>query len=103
MYVSKLVMSVDSTLEKSLSYPVLVILIIGAIIGTGIFFAPVLGAQMSGSSSIIAWFVMGILSLYIASCFAELTSMYPTSGGVYEFAKQAFGRTTSFFVGWMGQ
>ncbi|MFH2027510.1 MAG: amino acid permease, partial [Nanoarchaeota archaeon] len=40
------------------------------------------------------------VSIYIAMCFAELTSMYPKAGGIYEFCKHAYGRFPSFIIGW---
>lgn len=39
--------------------------------------------------------------MYMAMCFAELSSMFPKAGGVYEFCKQAYGRFPSFIIGWM--
>ena len=70
------------------------------LINTGIFFGVAIGAAVAGSSSIIAWVGLALLSLYVAMCFAELTTMFPRAGGVYEFAKQAYGRFPSFLVGW---
>jgi len=70
------------------------------LINTGIFFGVAIGASVAGTSSLIAWVALAILSVYIALCFAELTTMFPRAGGIYEFAKQAYGRFTSFLVGW---
>jgi len=88
-------------LKKTLSYPVLLLIIINSIIGSGMFFLPALGAQISGPSSIIAWIILSIVTLYVAACFAELAGMFPTAGGIYEFSKQAYGRFTSFIIGWV--
>ncbi|MFT7615421.1 MAG: APA family basic amino acid/polyamine antiporter [Candidatus Woesearchaeota archaeon] len=87
-------------LEKTLSYKSLLFIAINSIMGTGIFFLPAAAAAKSGPASLIAWTFMALTAIYISMCFAELTSMYPTSGGIYEFSKQAFGRTMSFFIGW---
>jgi len=68
--------------------------------GTGIFFLPAVGADISGPASLIAWLIMGLISIYIAMCFGELTSMFPKAGGIYEFSKQAYGRFFAFMIGW---
>lgn len=91
----------SAQLEKSLGYKSILLIAISSIMGTGIFFLPALGASYSGPASLIAWLIMSGIAIYAAMCFAELTSMYPTSGGIYEFAKNAYGRTMSFFIGWM--
>ncbi len=44
---------------------------------------------------------MGLIAIYIGMIFAELISIYPKEGGVYEYAKQAFGHFPSFILGWM--
>ena len=69
--------------------------------GTGIFFLPAVGAAIAGPASLISWVLLAIISVYIAMCFGELTSMFPTEGGVYEFCKKAFGPFWSFLIGWM--
>lgn len=88
-------------LKKVLSFPVILLITINAIMGTGIFFLPALGAKTYGPASILAWLILSIISIYIGMCFAELSSMFPKSGGIYEFCKQAYGRFFSFFIGWM--
>jgi len=74
----------------------------GSIMGTGMFFGASIGAQWGGAASILAWLILLPITLYIASCFGELSSMFPKAGGIYEFSKQAYGRLPSFFVGWLG-
>ncbi len=87
-------------LQKVLGYKTILLITINSIMGTGIFFLPAVGASISGPSSLIAWAVMSAIAIYTSMCFAELTSMFPKSGGIYEFAKQVYGRTVSFFIGW---
>ena len=87
-------------LKKVLSYRAILLITINSIMGTGIFFLPAVGARQAGPASIISWILMAILSIYIAMCFGELTSMYPKAGGVYEFCKHAYGRFASFLIGW---
>ena len=88
-------------LKRVLSYKVILLITINSMMGTGIFFLPALGVKIAGPASIISWIIFALLSVYIAMCFGELTSMFPTSGGVYEFSKHAFGRFPSFLVGWL--
>jgi len=66
------------------------------------FFSPAISASYAGPLSLIGWVFLTIIFLYIASCFAELTSMFPKAGGIYEFSKHSYGRFGSFIVGWVG-
>ncbi len=87
-------------LKRGLGFISVLALAITSIAGTGLFFGPAIAASISGNLSIIAWILVCLLSIYIASCFAELSSMYPRAGGVYEFAKHAYGKFPSFMIGW---
>ncbi|MBD3313650.1 amino acid permease [Candidatus Woesearchaeota archaeon] len=88
-------------LKKVLSFRAILLITINSIMGTGIFFLPAVGARHAGPASIISWLILSVVSIYIAMCFAELSSMFPKAGGVYEFCKQAYGRFPSFLFGWM--
>jgi amino acid transporter len=88
-------------LKKVLSYPAILLITINSIMGTGIFFLPAVGAGAAGPASILSWIILSFISIYIAMCFGELSSMYPKSGGIYEYCKQAYGRFFSFIIGWM--
>jgi len=88
-------------LKKVLNFPILLLIIINSIMGTGIYFLPAIGAKYSGPMSIISWGIMAVIAIYISMCFAELVSMFPKAGGVYEYSKQAYGRFTSFLIGWI--
>ena len=79
----------------------LVFLTINALIGTGIFFATGLAAAVAGIDSIYSWILAIICSILIALVFAELASIYPKAGGVYEYTKRAFGKPMGFCVGWI--
>jgi amino acid transporter len=88
-------------LKKVLSFPAILLITINSIMGTGIFFLPAIGAGASGPASILSWIFLSFVSIYIAMCFGELSSMFPKSGGIYEYCKQAYGRFFSFIIGWM--
>jgi amino acid transporter len=87
-------------LKASIPFSVLLLLGINAIIGTGIFFVPGIAAKLAGPGSLIAWTAVAIIALIVAACFSELASMFPKSGGVYEYTKQGFGEFAGFMVGW---
>jgi APA family basic amino acid/polyamine antiporter len=77
--------------------------IIGNVIGTGVFFKARVMTCNLGSPEwvIIAWIAAGILSLAGALTYAELTAMKPEAGGEYVFLRDAYGKASSFLFGWM--
>jgi basic amino acid/polyamine antiporter, APA family len=79
-----------------------VAIIVGIVIGAGIFKSPSLVAGMTGSAGTMfaAWGLGGIVSLIGALCYAELATTYPNVGGDYHFLQRAYGRTVSFIFAW---
>ncbi|HEY7673828.1 MAG TPA: amino acid permease [Burkholderiales bacterium] len=77
-------------------------IIIGLIIGAGIFGTPsiVAGALESPGQMIAAWVAGGVFSVIGALCYAELATAYPSAGGEYHFLGRAFGRQLAFLYGW---
>ena len=77
-------------------------LIIGLVVGAGIFRAPSSVAENTGSSEmfLLAWVLGGVISLIGALCYAELTTAFPNVGGDYHFLTRAFGRDISFLFAW---
>jgi basic amino acid/polyamine antiporter, APA family len=77
-------------------------LIIGIVIGAGIFKTPSMVAGISGDAgwALVLWVAGGIISIIGALCYAELCTAYPSAGGDYHFLKRAFGRDFSFIYGW---
>lgn len=80
----------------------LLALIVGIVIGAGIFRTPALVAGMAGSEGVLiaAWIAGGLLSIVGALCYAELAATYPDVGGDYHFLGLAFGRRLAFLYGW---
>ena len=76
--------------------------VIGAIIGSGIFLTPRAIAQAIPSPGIIllVWVISGILTLFGALAYAELGAMMPRSGGQYVYLREAFGPLWGFLFGW---
>lgn len=77
-------------------------LIVGIVIGAGIFRTPSLVADSVSSGGILmgVWILGGIISLIGALCYAELTTTFPNTGGDYHFLMRAFGRKTAFLFAW---
>jgi len=77
-------------------------IVVGIVIGAGIFKAPSLVAQMTGSPGwmFAAWALGGLASLAGALCYAELATTYPHAGGDYHFLWRAYGRRVSFLFAW---
>ena len=90
----------EKEMKKTLSFKVILLITINSIMGTGIWFLTSAGAKHAGPASLLSWGILSLISVYIAMCFGELVSMFPKAGGVYEFAKQTYGRFWSFVIGW---
>lgn len=80
----------------------LVAVIIGVVIGAGIFRTPSLVASNAGSEAlaIFAWILGGAISLVGALCYAELAATYPDAGGDYHYLRRSFGQTVGFLFAW---
>jgi amino acid transporter len=79
-----------------------VVLVVGLVVGAGIFRAPPLVASnVPDVVAILAvWLIGGGIALIGALCYAELASAYPHAGGEYHVLQRAFGRFASFLLGW---
>jgi len=74
---------------------------INQVIGSAIFLLPADVARLVGPWGPVAFAAVGVLSLCIALCFAEVGSRFDRTGGPYLPAREAFGRFIGFEVGWM--
>jgi basic amino acid/polyamine antiporter, APA family len=79
-----------------------VAMIVGIVIGAGIFRLPsiVAGTVSSEEIFIMMWIAGGVISLIGALCYAELGSAYPNAGGEYHFLSRAYGSSLGFLFGW---
>ena len=79
-----------------------VTMIVGLIVGAGIFGTPaiVAGAVQSQAEMIAVWVAGGVFSVIGALCYAELATAFPSAGGEYNFIYKAFGRSVAFLYGW---
>ena len=77
-------------------------IIVGIVIGAGIYRAPPTVAGVTGDVGwmAVAWVLGALVSVAGALCYAELATTYPHAGGDYHFLTQAFGRRMSFLYAW---
>jgi basic amino acid/polyamine antiporter, APA family len=89
-------------LKRSLSLNTTIALVIGGIIGSGIFMKPALmGAQLGSPLLLLSvWVVAGIITLFGALSNAEVAAMFPETGGQYVFFKKMYGDAFAFLYGW---
>ena len=88
--------------KPALSLTDAIAMIVGIVIGAGIFRSPSLVAANSDSGTMFlsAWILGGIISLIGALCYAELTTTFPNTGGDYHFLTRAFGKRVGFLFAW---
>src|SRR5689334_14172151 len=96
--------SLDEGLVRAIGLPSAVLLVLGGIIGSAIFLTTGSMAAVMPSASLIlfAWFCGGVISLCGGLTYAEMGSMFPTSGGVYLYMREAYGPVLAFLYGWAG-
>lgn len=77
-------------------------MIVGLIVGAGIFGTPAIVAGAAGSEStmIAVWAAGGVFALIGALCYGELATAFPSAGGEYHFIRLAYGRSLAFLYGW---
>src|SRR5579864_7441527 len=77
-------------------------IVVGTIIGSGIFLVPSEMMQAVGSAKLVylAWFVGGLLSFFGALTYAELGAMKPEAGGEYVYVRDAYGPLGGFLYAW---
>lgn len=77
-------------------------IVLGIVVGAGIFLVPNLIARAIDSAAWIltAWIVTGVLSFFGALAFAELGAMLPATGGQYVYLREAWGHLPAFLCGW---
>jgi len=88
--------------KRSLRTIDIISLIVGTVVGAGIFKVPALVASQTQHEWIILglWLFGGLISIIGALCYAELATAYPNVGGEYHFLQKAYGKNISFLYGW---
>ena len=77
-------------------------LVVGSMIGSGIFIVSAESARQVGSAGwlLAAWTVAGVSTMVASLCCAELAAMLPRAGGQYVFFREAYGPLAGFLFGW---
>lgn len=88
------------SLKKTLSWPHLVALGVGAIVGTGIYTLTGVGADRAGPAVILAFAIAGAVCACAALAYAELATLIPTAGSAYTYTYTVVGETLAWIVGW---
>jgi len=87
-------------LVPTLSWPHLVALGIGAIVGTGIYTLIGVGADKAGPAVLLSFVAAGIVCACAALAYAEMATMMPAAGSAYTYSYAALGETIAWVVGW---
>ena len=79
-----------------------IMVVVGAMIGSGIFIVPAEMARHIGSAGwlLVAWGVAGLLTISGALCYGELSAMMPQAGGMYVYLREAYSPLYGFLYGW---
>ena len=90
----------EHRLKRSLGWPHLVALGVGAIVGTGILTLTGVGAAKAGPAVILSFAIAGIICAAAALAYAEMATMIPASGSAYTYTYVVLGELLAWFVGW---
>ena len=91
-------------MKKELGLAAATSIVVGCVIGAGVFFKPYAIYQATGGApgmGILAWVAGGLLSLFGALTFAEVAVMIPKTGGMVAYLSEAFDERLGFLAGWM--
>ena len=92
----------DRTLARGLGLTDATMLVVGSMIGSGIFLVSAESSRLVGAPGwlLVAWALAGVMTITGALCCAELAAMMPRAGGQYVFLREAYGPATAFLFGW---
>src|SRR5438034_10537016 len=90
-------------LERALGLPMTTAIVIGTVIGSGVFKKPAsvaLNVPQFGLAALV-WILGGFFAMLGALALAEVAVLYPRAGGNYVFLREAYGRLFGFLWGWV--
>ena len=89
-------------MQKKLKLWDAVMLVMGSMIGSGIFIvsSDIMRNLGSGFWLVVVWIITGVMTVAAAISYGELSSMFPKAGGQYTYLKEIFGKMTGFLYGW---
>lgn len=92
----------NNKLKKEIGLFIATALVVGNMMGSGVFMLPSTLAQVGGvGTTILAWILTGLGSMVLALTCARLGSKIPKSGGLYEYSRLAFGEFAGFISAWL--
>jgi APA family basic amino acid/polyamine antiporter len=90
----------NQRLVPTLSWPHLIPLGVGAIVGTGIYALTGVGANLAGPAVVLSFLIAGAVCACAALAYAEVSTMIPTSGSAYTYSYVVIGEVVAWVVGW---
>ncbi len=97
-------MTQEQGLKKELGMWTAMSLVIGCVIGAGVFFKPYAIYQATGGApgmGLLAWVIGGLASIFAALTFAEVAVLIPRTGGMVAYLEECYGEKVGFLAGWM--
>jgi len=87
-------------LKPTLTWPHLVAMGVGAIVGTGIYTLTGIGAGLAGPAVIMSFLLCGVICACAAFCYAEMATLIPAAGSAYTYSYSVLGELLAWIVGW---
>jgi APA family basic amino acid/polyamine antiporter len=87
-------------LKPTLSWPHLLALGVGAIVGTGIYTLTGIGAGLAGPAVLLSFALCGVICACAALCYAEMSTMMPVAGSAYTYSYAVLGEPVAWIIGW---
>ncbi len=93
----------DSGLKRQIGLVTAAAVVVGEVVGVGIFLTPAAMAKSLGSPLLVlvVWLLSGLMALSGALCYGELAARFPAAGGGYVYLREAYGAPLAFLYGWM--
>lgn len=93
----------EAKLKRELGLIVAMSIVIGSVIGSGIFMKPgkVIAAAGDSNMALLAWILGGIMTLASGLTIAELAAQIPKTGGLYAYLEEVYGETWAYLCGWV--
>ncbi|KEI99319.1 amino acid permease [Clostridium botulinum A2B3 87] len=93
----------EENLQKNLGLFDAIAIVIGMVIGSGIFFKPAIVFKNAGSPmlGILAWLAGGVITIASGLTVAEITAAIPKTGGIFVYIKELYGEKFAFLLGWV--
>jgi basic amino acid/polyamine antiporter, APA family len=90
------------TLTRALGWPAATALLVGHVIGVGIFLTPgtIIRTVASPFAVMLVWTAIGVMAVSGALCYGALAARYPLAGGGYVYLREAYGPRVAFLYGW---